>query len=72
METKELKFLRLPAVSSMTGYSKAAIYVHIAAGKFPRPIPLAGRGVAWEHGEVQDWMRARMATRDAASSAVGQ
>ena len=72
MEQVELKFIRLPAVSAMTGYSKAAIYAHIAGGKFPRPIPLAGRGVAWEQGEIQSWMRARMATRDAASNAVRQ
>ncbi|WP_353506199.1 helix-turn-helix transcriptional regulator [Variovorax brevis] len=49
----------------MTGYSKPTIYAHIANGKFPRPIPLVGRAVAWEVSEVQEWMRSRMATRDA-------
>lgn len=64
MESKELKFIRLPAVSAMTGYSKPTIYAHIASGKFPRPIPLAGRAVAWEMSEVQAWMRGRMESRN--------
>lgn len=63
MEPKELKFLRLPAVSAMTGYSKPTIYAHIASGKFPRPIPLVGRAVAWELSEVQAWMHARLQAR---------
>ena len=32
---------RLPAVKARTGLSRSTIYLRIAEGTFPRPIPLA-------------------------------
>lgn len=64
MEVAERKFIRRPAVSVMTGRSKAALYVDISAGKFPRPIRIGSRAVAWDVSEVQEWMQSQVSARD--------
>ena len=60
MENKELKFDRLPETLAQVGLGKTQLYALVARGEFPRPICLSGRAVAWERGQVQEWMRARM------------
>jgi prophage regulatory protein len=56
--------MRRPAVEAVTGLSRSAIYDMVAKGRFPRPIPLGRRAVGWLAGEVDDWLKARVAERD--------
>jgi len=51
------KFLRLPAVMEMVGMKRTAIYDWIKAGKFPAPVQLGGRAVAWKESEIADWQQ---------------
>ena len=44
--------LRLPAVKSRTGLSRSTIYLRVAEGNFPTPIPLGGRAVGWIEEEI--------------------
>ncbi|MBB6191154.1 prophage regulatory protein [Sphingobium wenxiniae] len=53
-------YLRLPAVISATGLSKATIYRRIKAGEFPDAYSLGGHSVAWKRSELEDWMENRM------------
>lgn len=49
--------MRVAAVMKATGYSRSSIYALMQAGKFPRPVKLAGGGaVAWRTSEVQRWI----------------
>lgn len=60
------KFLgRLPQVRQKVGFSRSEIYRLISLGRFPRPIPLGERAVAWDMEEVEAWMQERIAARDA-------
>ncbi len=61
-------FLRRPAVESRTGLKRSTLYDLIAAGEFPKPIPLGKRIVGWLESEVSDWQRERVAERDERSS----
>lgn len=69
--------LRLPTVKARTGLSRSTIYLRIAAGTFPRPIPLGGRAVGWLESEVEGWLSeqvdsSRNATRcDLSKRAMG-
>ena len=63
MSTK--KFIRLPEVISRTGYRRTAIYEKMAEGSFPSPVKLGPRAVAWVSVEIEEWMEARVAERDA-------
>lgn len=52
--------LRARAVVQATGYCRSSIYNLIKAGKFPKPVKLAGGGaVAWRSSEVAAWIAAQ-------------
>ena len=61
--------LRLPQVRSITGLSRTEIYRRVAAGTFPAPVKLGERASAWSDGEVNAWIAARVAERDAKAAA---
>lgn len=71
MNMKVRGFIRQRAVSAMTQRSKAALYVDMAKGLFPRPIRIGARAVAWDIDEVHEWMQSRAEARDA-SQPVGK
>lgn len=51
------RFMRLPEVQHVTGISRTHIYRLIAAGKFPKPVPLGTQSVAWLASEVDGWIQ---------------
>jgi prophage regulatory protein len=61
--------LRLPAVKRETGLSASHIRALSRAGKFPRPIKIGARAIAWRASDLQAWIEARAADRDAPSDA---
>jgi prophage regulatory protein len=58
--------LRYPAVSERIGLSRSAIYARVRDGRFPQPIPVGPRVVAWPEAEVAAWLDATIhgATED--------
>jgi prophage regulatory protein len=48
--------LRLPSVTAQTGLSKSEIYRRIKDGKFPQPIKLGARAVAWPTAQIEAWV----------------
>jgi prophage regulatory protein len=61
-----IRAIREPAVLDRTGFgSKQHLRQQIAAGLFPRPIRIGPKAVAWVEGEVDAWLRARIADRGA-------
>ena len=65
------RFVRLPEVVARTGLSRSTIYVRLAEGCFPQPVPLGARAVGWIESEVDNWIRERIAEiRGEASRAV--
>jgi prophage regulatory protein len=63
--TEQLRILRLREVRAKTGRSQSSIYADMTAGKFPRAVPIGGHSVGWLEAEIDDWIRARVAERDA-------
>jgi len=63
-----MKLLRLPETLTRTGLSRTRLYEAVAAGTFPKPAKLgpAARAVAWSIEEVDAWIAARLAEREAA------
>lgn len=60
----EHRFLRIGQVKEQTGLSVPTIYRLIAAGEFPRSIPLGPNAVGWLQSEVAAWAERRVAERD--------
>ncbi|WP_336389922.1 helix-turn-helix transcriptional regulator [Paracoccus saliphilus] len=60
MEGSEMtKHLRLPAVMEVTGLARSTIYAQIAEGKFPAPVKLGSRAVAWPETAIIEWLNSR-------------
>ena len=58
------KILDIAAASDRTGLSRRTIYLEIAEARFPRPIQLTARRVGWVESEIEEWISARIASRD--------
>lgn len=54
-------FLRMPMVMRMTGLGRTTIYRLIADQKFPCPVRLGPRAVAWRRTDLDRWSEARPA-----------
>ena len=62
--TQLQRLMRMRAVVHATGLSKSSIHELRVQGKFPEPVPLPGRRVAWIEAEIVEWQRVRIAERN--------
>lgn len=68
-----LEIIRRRQVERMTALNRSTLYERIADGTFPKPIRLGtdARSVGWVASEVQAWIAARIAERDAKAATRG-
>lgn len=65
--------IRMPELESLTGYKRPTVYKRLKDDPtFPKPVPLSdsksrGAPVGWVLGEVQEWVRKRIALRSEAA-----
>ena len=52
-------FLRMWAVTQMTGLGRSTIYRLVAQDKFPSPVRLANRAIAWRRTDLERWTEMR-------------
>lgn len=52
-------FLRMHAVVRITGLGRSTIYRLMANQRFPYPVRLGPRAVAWRRTEIDEWSEAR-------------
>lgn len=57
--------LRLPAVKRLTGLGRSTIYEAMRRGEFPRSLKLDRRAAGWLRSDLERWLSARVAERDA-------
>lgn len=50
------RLLRRPEVERLTGKSRSAIYLDIRRGRFPHPVPIGLRAVAWRESDIKRWI----------------
>ena len=53
------QLIRLPVVMRFTGLGRSTIYRLIAEDRFPKPVQLSTRAVAWRFADLQSWSAAR-------------
>lgn len=56
-------FLRMPTVLRLTGLGRSTIYRLIADRKFPSPVRLGPRAVAWRRSDLDQWSESRSPAR---------
>ena len=62
------RLLRKPDVSVKTGLKPTQFTELEKRGEFPRRVQISARAVGWVESEIDEWVRARIAERDAPKS----
>ncbi|MDO5675599.1 MAG: AlpA family transcriptional regulator [bacterium] len=57
--TPPTRLLRRPEVLSRTGMANSTLYAAMAQGRFPKPVKIGARSVAWPEEAVVDWIANR-------------
>ncbi len=55
-----VRILRLPEVINRVGLKRAAIYLYVERGQFPKQINIGSRAVGWIEHEIDAWVTARI------------
>ena len=55
--------VRLSQVKARTGLSRSTLYAYVRDGRFPPPVAISTRCVAWVEGEIDRWIADRIASR---------
>ncbi|ECZ2621515.1 MULTISPECIES: helix-turn-helix transcriptional regulator [Enterobacteriaceae] len=53
-------FIRLSEVQRRTGYSKAWLYRLISENRFPQPVKIGSRAIAFIESEIDEWINQRI------------
>lgn len=48
--------IKLHQVITISSKAKSTIYADMAAGKFPLPLKIGARAVAWRLSDIEDWI----------------
>jgi prophage regulatory protein len=59
------RFMRRPEVQRISGLSRSSLYRATARKEFPESIQISTNAVAWVASEVDAWVAARIAERNA-------
>lgn len=65
--TSPLALLRMRDVVRRTGMSESSIRRAVAKDEFPTPLKIAARSAAFVEGEVDAWIRSRIAAQRGAA-----
>lgn len=57
------RLMRLKEVTQVTGISRSSLYKYVNEGRFPAPVSLGARSVAWVDHEIQAWITTKMKHR---------
>ena len=58
------KLIRFPEVIQRTSKSRAGIYAAMKRGRFPRPVKLGSKSVAFVESEIEEWISWHITERD--------
>ena len=58
-DAQALLFLRIAGVMRLTGLGRSTIYRLVAEDKFPSPVRLAKRAIAWRRIDLERWSEGR-------------
>ena len=54
------RLVRLPEVLLRVGWSRSQVYKQVGLGRFPRPVRLSERTVAWLEADIDQWIQERV------------
>ena len=57
------KAIRLPEVQKTVGASRSTIYTWLKLGRFPKPLKLGSRMIAWRVSDIERWLESKASER---------
>ena len=54
--------LRRPDVERRVGLRRSMIYRYVKEGRFPAPVRIGKRAVAWRQSDIEQWIKERTVT----------
>lgn len=60
----EYNLLRVREVMKKIGFKRSWVYVQMSLGKFPRPVKIGSRSIAWVESEINEWIAAHIKKRE--------
>ena len=60
----DLKLLKVHAVLEICALSHSTLCAQIKAGRFPAPVRIGPRSVAWHARDIKTWLQSRGSTSD--------
>lgn len=57
------KLIRAREVLKICPFSKSGLHLAVKAGRFPQPVHISERSIAFVESEVREWLQARMEQR---------
>ena len=61
---EDMRLLKLKDVMFKTGLARSTIYKYISENRFPKPVSLGERNVAWVESEIDSWINLKISERD--------
>lgn len=60
----EYNLLRVREVMKKTGFKRSWVYVQMSLGKFPRPVKIGSRSIAWVESKINEWIATHIKKRE--------
>lgn len=64
------RLIRRKEVQAKTGLGASSIYAEMAKGKFPKPIHISERRVAWIESDIDGWIVERIVGHQVATAST--
>lgn len=55
-----MEFLRMKEVCERVGFCRSTLYKLMSENKFPQPIKIGDRAIAWTDDTITEWMQQRI------------
>lgn len=72
MPTDKTFLIKLHKVIEITSKAKSTIYADMAAGKFPLPLKIGARSVAWRLSDIEAWIESQQQAQIRESYKLGE
>lgn len=58
------RMLRMKEVSAIVGRSRTSIYYDMKDGRFPKPVKIGARSIAWPESVIREWVESKKQESD--------
>lgn len=65
VQNENIRLIRRKELQIKIGMGASSIYAEMAKGRFPKPVLLSEKRVAWVESEIDQWVAERIASRNA-------